>query len=80
MGSQAMQKSIKTKSQNRHLRYDLKGCVEIHMNDRRYYVRLETELVIGEVFARNGRVVLRKVTSREIETSALLRASDKAHA
>ena len=61
-------------------RYDLTGSVEIRMNDRRYYAWLDSELVVGEVFARNGKAVLRKVTSRDVETSVLLRASDKAHA
>ena len=61
-------------------KYDLDGSIEIRMNDRRYYAWLDSELVVGEVFGRNGKATLRRVTSREVETSVLLRASDKAHA
>lgn len=60
-------------------RYDLSGSVEIRMNDRRYCAWLDSELVVGEVFARNGKAILRRVTSRDIETPVLLRASDKFH-
>lgn len=61
-------------------KYDLDGSVEVRMNDRRYYAWLDSELVVCEVFGRNGKAVLRRVTSRSVETSALLRASDKVNA
>ena len=53
---------------------DLTGTVEVFIGDRRYFVNLERELVWIEVRARGGRVVHRLVTSRRIETEAILKA------
>lgn len=60
-------------------KYDLQGSIEVFMNDRRYYAWLDTELVVGQVFGRNGKAFLRRVSSWSIETAVLLTASDIAH-
>lgn len=60
-------------------RYHLPDAVEVFVGDQRYFVFLASEIVVIEVRGRTGRSVLRRVTSRRIETAALLRASDKAH-
>ena len=44
-------------------KYDLQGSIEVFMNDRRYYAWLDTELVVGQVFGRNGKAFLRRVSS-----------------
>ena len=61
-------------------RYDIASATEVYVGDRKVYVFLGPEVVVQEIAGRNGKRVLRRVTSRSIETSALLRASDKAHA
>jgi hypothetical protein len=42
-------------------------------------VFLDAEIVVQEVAGAGGRNIRRRVTSRRIETAALLQASDKAH-
>ena len=61
-------------------RYDISSAIEVYVGDRKLHVFLDAEMVVQEVAGRNGKRVLRRVTSRDVETSALLRASDKAHA
>lgn len=61
-------------------RYPIKDAIPVMVGENHYFVFLEEEVVVQEIVMRNGRVQRRRVTSRAIETSALLRASDKANA
>lgn len=60
--------------------YDLKDAVEVWVGESRYFVYLESEIVVQEVSGRGGRRQVRRVTSRRIETEAILKASDKVNA
>lgn len=61
-------------------RTDIPAAIEVSVGERNYLVDLSVEGVWQEVRSRSGRLHLRRVASRRIETSALIRASDKAHA
>ena len=61
-------------------RYDLKKSIEVRVKGRAYFVFLDTEIVVQEVWSKGGMRVVRRITSRNIETTALLSASDAAHA
>lgn len=56
-------------------RYDVSKAIEVFVGDTKYFVFLEDEIVVGEVWAKNGKRFLRRVTSWDIETTAILRAS-----
>lgn len=58
-------------------RYDIAKSVQVYVGENKYFVFLESEIVVQEVAGRGGRTVTRRVTSRRIETSAILRACDK---
>lgn len=58
-------------------RYNLAGSIQISLDGRYYYAWLDSEIVVGEVFRRDGTSFLRRVKSWDIETTVLLRASDK---
>ena len=60
-------------------RYDLTEAIEVYVGDSKYFVFLDAEIVVQEVAGAGGRNIRRRVTSRRIETAALLQASDKAH-
>lgn len=57
--------------------YSVQGLIPVWVGYGRYWVSLSPEYVLGEVNQSNGRTTYRKVTSRRIETAALIRASDK---
>jgi hypothetical protein len=61
-------------------RVDVQNATKVSVGERFYYVFLKSETVFTEVIGRNGKAFMRRVTSRDIETSAILRASDAAHA
>ena len=61
-------------------KYPLEGAIAIHVGDNRYYAWIDKEVVVREVHQRNGRVHYRRVKSWNIETAALLKASDALHA
>lgn len=61
-------------------RYDLKDAIEVYVGENKYFVFLGPEVVVQEVMGKGGKMVTRRVSSRRIETSAILRASDKFYA
>lgn len=61
-------------------RYATADAIEVYVGDRKYFVFLDAEIVVTEVSGHGGKAVLRRVTSRAIETAAILKASDKANA
>lgn len=61
-------------------RYPIHEAIRVYVGETPYYVFLDQEVVVQEVIMRGGRVQRRRVTSRAIETAALLRASDSKHA
>lgn len=60
-------------------RYNLADSIEVSVNEQKYFVFLDDEIVVREVKGRNGKTVIRRVTSWDIETTAILRASDAAN-
>lgn len=65
--------AMKTKPEKR---YNISEAIGVYVKDRKYYVFLNDEIVVTEVIGKQGKAFLRRVTSRDIGTSAILRASD----
>lgn len=65
--------SAKHRNENR---YPLHEAIEVSVGFGKYFVFLESEIVVQEVIGKGGKVQRRRVTSRRIETAAILRASD----
>lgn len=61
-------------------RYNTADAISVYVGDTQYFVFLADEIVVQDVVGKNGKVQRRRVSSRRIETSAILKASDKAHA
>ena len=56
-------------------RYNISEAIEVSVNFRKLFVFLDVEVVVQEVKGRNGRTTYRRITNRQVETSAILRAS-----
>jgi hypothetical protein len=57
-------------------RYDLRNAIEVYVGDNKYFAFLKDEIVVQQVRHRYGSTIERRVTSKYIETRALLKASD----
>ena len=57
-------------------RYNLAESVMVYVGENRYFVFLDSEIGVQEISGAGGKNIRRRVTSKRIETEAILKASD----